>query len=126
MGLGEVHGATMELTLAQLLRYQAADQEERFGVHPADLLPALRVEYIREQTLGALAELHEALDETGWKPWKEEGHGEVRREAMTLELSDVLVFLLNLYVVTGSTPEQVEATVLATQSKNRKRLEEGY
>lgn len=84
------------------------------------------IEYIRTQVLGATDELHEVLGETGWKPWKNEGYGDVNRDAYLLELADVLVFWTNLVVAVGGTAEEMELAIRTTQSKNNQRVIDGY
>lgn len=114
------------MTLQQLLGYQEDDQFIRFGKRFADMSRAQRMGLVREYTLGAIHELGEAMDETGWKPWKEEGFGEVRPEAMALELADVFVFWANLVAASGVGVDGMEAAIMATLEKNRRRYDKGY
>jgi len=110
------------MTLAELLETQAASQERRFGSLP-DAWPTYeRIDYVKTQVLGALDELHEVLGETGWKPWKSEGYGTVNRDAYLSEISDVLVFVTNLVIAVGGTPDELEGCLRATQAKNQRRM----
>lgn len=56
-----------------------------------------RIEFIRWNVLAATDELHEALQECGWKPWGSSRH--LNRDAYLEELADVQLFLDNLVLM---------------------------
>lgn len=114
------------MTLDELIFSQALSQARRFGREVRYFTPDERIEFIRTQTLGALDELHEALHETGWKPWKTRGYAEVNRENFIEELADVLIFWANLAVAVGATGKEMADAVKAVQNKNDLRVAVGY
>jgi hypothetical protein len=114
------------VTLEELLGSQLSSQLHRFGQHPASWSREERIEYIRTQTLGAVSELMEVLDETGWKPWKQDEYGAVDRGRYIDELSDVIIFITNLALAVGCTPDELSDAIRQTQDKNNRRIKEGY
>lgn len=89
--------------LRKIFEMQLDLQENHFNVNFQRMLPADRVRYIKDMSLALTAELHEALDETGWKPWATR-KGILDRDAYVGELVDVLHFLVNLFLATGDDP----------------------
>lgn len=85
-----------------------------------------RAEYVRLNVLACENELHEALNETRWKPWTFGQSGIVDEERFGGELVDALHFLLNLFLVAGWTPERIHAGFMDKQAVNRRRQEEKY
>lgn len=59
-----------------------------------------RATFIVWNTTAAVDELHEAMAETGWKPWATSRH--VNGEAMTKELVDAWHFIMNLMMIASS------------------------
>jgi len=110
----------------ELLFSQAVDQAERYCGEVRSMPPAQRMEFIRTQTLGAVSELMEVLDETGWKPWRKSDFGAVDRERYIAELSDVFIFIANLACAVGCSGAELAAAIRKTQLKNQRRIEEGY
>jgi hypothetical protein len=82
------------------------------------------MEYIRWNVLALNDELHEALAETGWKPWASSNH--FNRVEYTRELVDALHFLLNLMLVAGYEPHEIVSMYLYKSQKNARRQENGY
>lgn len=73
--------------------------------------PEERIEYIRAMTLAVIAELHEMLNEIGWKPWATSRH--VNEDAAFGELRDAWQFLMNLmFAVTLAPPEELAARLV--------------
>jgi hypothetical protein len=64
------------------------------GEDPPLHTPDERAEFIRNNVLSVTDELHEALNEVGWKPWATSRH--FNREAYLHELADAYLFLKNL------------------------------
>lgn len=92
---------------------------------PLDQFDDLRkVEFIKNNVLAALDELHEALAEVGWKPWASSRH--INRDAVKGELVDVLHFYINLLGVIGVTPDELFEDYFKKAAKNKKRQEDGY
>lgn len=94
------------------------------GIDPADLGDTEKMAYLREQALGVLGEVHEALAETGWKTWATSDH--INRQAYKGELADVFIFFMNLMLTADITPRELLAAVEAKQVKNNKRQDDGY
>jgi hypothetical protein len=90
----------------------------------ADMAPEARMEYLRTQSLALTDELHEALAETGWKPWATSNH--INRDAYAGEMADTFIFLMNMMLVADITPTELLALVKAKQIKNRQRQDDGY
>lgn len=91
---------------------------------PADLDDVAKMQYIRDTALSLTDELHEALAETGWKPWASSNH--LNRDAYKGELSDVFIFFMNLMIVADITPAELMEYVKAKQIRNRERQAEAY
>lgn len=94
------------------------------GVFPADMPQVLRMSYLRTQALALTDELHEALAETGWKPWATSNH--LNRDAYAGELADVFIFFMNLMLTADITPSELMDLVKAKQIKNMQRQDDGY
>jgi NTP pyrophosphatase (non-canonical NTP hydrolase) len=94
------------------------------GQFPASMSEVDRMEYLRTQSLALTDELHEALAETGWKPWATSNH--INRDAYAGELADVFIFFMNLMLVADITPSELLALVKEKQTKNAKRQDDGY
>lgn len=94
------------------------------GAFPADLPDILRMSYLRTQALALTDELHEALGETGWKPWATSNH--LNRDAYAGELADVFIFFMNMMLTADITPSELMDLVKVKQIKNVKRQDEGY
>ncbi len=83
-----------------------------------------KIEFLKNNILATLDELHEALAEIGWKPWATSRH--INRDAVKGELVDVLHFYINLLGAIGVTPEELIEAYFVKANKNKKRQEEGY
>lgn len=77
-------------------------------------------EWVRTNVTALIAEVGEALQEIGWKPWST-GQGYVNREAYLGELVDVGHFLANLLVAVGITDDEWESAYQRKQQVNRDR-----
>ncbi len=94
------------------------------GDLPADLGGTEKMEYIRTQFLALADEQHEALAETGWKPWATSNH--INRDAYLGELVDTFIFFMNQMLVADITPSELMEGVRTKQIKNAKRQDEAY
>lgn len=86
--------------------------------------PEERAEFIRWNVLALEDELHEALAETGWKPWATSRH--LNREAYKGELVDAFHFFMNLMALGDIDADEVLEGYQVKHLKNAKRQEEGY
>jgi hypothetical protein len=99
-------------------------QRTSFGTDPARLDGDARDDYIRWNTLAAIKELSEALDETSWKPWVD--YEKFNRDEFIGELVDVLHFVANLLVTAGCTDSELSARYNGKMQVNAKRQADGY
>lgn len=77
--------------------------------------------YIRDQILCATDELHEVLECVDWKPWKAE-KGIKDRDAFLEEVTDVVHFILGLYLAAGADGEEILHHFRKKSSENFSRL----
>jgi dimeric dUTPase (all-alpha-NTP-PPase superfamily) len=109
--------------LTAIFELQSKLQREKFR-DPARMNRTEAIEFIRWNTLALTDELHEALQEVGWKPWASSTH--INREEFVGELVDAMHFLVNLFLVVGATPEEVHDRYAKKNAKNHTRQETGY
>lgn len=114
--------------LTEMFELQHELQTSTFGKNFQRMLPAERIQYIKDMVLAAVQELGEALDETGWKPWATSQH--VNDTAYQAELVDTWHFLMNLMLATGRDPEELADALFhgytAKRQRNIQRQAEGY
>lgn len=116
---------TMMVDFEHMMRAQYDLQVALYGgKHPGES-PDMRerTTYIKDMMLAALDELHEALDEVGWKPWASSRH--VNRDAFLSELVDALQFVMNLMVAAGADAQEVSDQLYRKHLVNWQRLN-GY
>jgi dimeric dUTPase (all-alpha-NTP-PPase superfamily) len=89
-----------------------------------DFTDAERMEAIRDNVLACTDELHEALAETGWKPWATSNH--VNVEAFHSEMVDAWHFFMNLMLHTGMSMGELARGYEAKNAKNYQRQAKGY
>lgn len=94
------------------------------GNNVRKMTPKMQMEYIREQVLACTDELHEALQETGWKTWANNPH--INRDAYRDELIDAFLFLLNLMNVVEVTPYELYTGYVKKYNNAVKRHAENY
>lgn len=104
--------------------------QNRLGYDFDEMTAAERVDYVRLNVLALTDELHEALQETTWKPWATYPDGPdgafVDRDAYVKELIDALHFLLNLFLVGGASPDEVFDRYVEKNQVNHDRQNRGY
>jgi hypothetical protein len=83
------------------------------------------IEYIKLNILACTDELHEALNETSWKPWTK-GERKILRDRYVGELVDAQHFLFNLMIVMGMGPNELLERYLDKNARNHQRQEDGY
>lgn len=86
--------------------------------------PELRAEKVREMVLACVAELFEALDEVGWKPWATSRH--LNRPGYVKELIDAWHFFMNLLLIANIDPEEFYQGYLVKLETNIYRQLEDY
>ena len=124
---GENFAYTTPDRLQQLLNAQEDLQINSYGSSPALLLPddtEAAIDFIRWNILALTDELHEALGETGWKPWATSRH--VNLTAFKGELVDAYHFFMNLMLVVGMDGDELFERYHEKRAKNAKRQAEGY
>jgi len=110
--------------LATMFELQRSMQEKNFGADPYQLSGEQRLQFYKDMHIALIDELHEALDEMGWKPWATSKH--FNEEAVQGELVDAFHFFMNLCMTAGMTPEDLFVKYYRKRTKNIKRQEEGY
>lgn len=103
---------------------QLALQIKSFKVDPQSLSDEQKMDWIRWNVLAMEDELHEALAETGWKPWAKSQH--INREAFISELVDAFHFFMNLMIIVNCTPDELLAKYAEKREVNAQRQEDGY
>jgi len=104
--------------------------QDFMGFKIAQMSPEERIAYIRWNALAALAEIHEALDETSWKPWATDQF--INTDLLINELRDAFQHMMNMIFAASphSNLEQLalffENSLYTKISKNMKRHESGY
>lgn len=115
-------------TFARMLALQEQLQRESFGYNFETMTAEQRIQYIKDMKLALEAELQEALDETGWKPWATQKF--INRDAYFGELVDVLHFLMNMFLVlgdnTGDLADEIFTKYCLKNHINERRQREGY
>jgi dimeric dUTPase (all-alpha-NTP-PPase superfamily) len=112
------------MTLQDALRAQYELQKQSFGNDPKALNDEEKLDWIRWNVLALNDELHEALAETGWKPWAKSKH--INREAYVSELVDAFHFLMNLMIVVDCSAEEFLAVYFEKRGLNALRQANGY
>lgn len=114
--------------LTAMLQLQARLQQNVYNVPLGDLKPEERSRVVRDNTLALTDELHEALNEIGWKPWATSRH--MNTAAYVSELVDAWHFFMNLLLATGLPPKEISdlfyGTYLHKMKKNEERQAAGY
>lgn len=111
-------------SLVALVEMQNLLQKDSFSNNFREMPEELKPAYIRDMVLACTDELHEALNEVGWKPWASSRH--VNLEAFRGELIDALHFLLNLFLLADLDAAGILDRYLAKNERNAQRQEEGY
>jgi dimeric dUTPase (all-alpha-NTP-PPase superfamily) len=83
-----------------------------------------RIENIKLNVLALTDELHEALNETGWKPWATSRH--INEDALKNELIDAWHFFMNLCLHAGLTPDELFKRYAEKRAINVQRQIDGY
>lgn len=112
------------MQLTDALKAQLELQKKSFGSDPTKLEGDERADWIRWNVLALQDELHEALQETGWKPWATSRH--VNRAAYISELVDAFHFFMNLMLVVDCSADEFLDKYAEKRQINVQRQAEGY
>jgi hypothetical protein len=110
--------------LDTMLQMQRALQARINGYDIEDQPIELRIENIKLNVLALTAELHEALDETGWKPWASSRH--IYEDRLQEELIDAWHFLMNLFLHANMDADKIFEMYCRKHGINVTRQEDGY
>ena len=112
-------------TWVGLFQAQLKIQTLAYGRDPREITdPKERIQFFRDMREALEAELQEATDEIGWKPWATSKH--FNEEAVQGELADVLLFFINLCLVANASPEVIAAKTFEKMKRNLDRQLAGY
>lgn len=85
-------------------------------------LPAERPDLVSYHALGLISELGEVLQvDKRWKPWNQDKAIEVDKEALSKEIADCWLFLINLTLVLGLDVEALFTAFMAKHNEVRDR-----
>lgn len=110
--------------LTQMMDMQREFQRNLNGYDVDDQSVETRIGNFRESVLALTDELHEALNEMGWKSWATSRH--FNTESVQGELIDAWHFMMNLFLHAGMTPEDIYKAYMAKHEINVQRQEDGY
>lgn len=122
----------MEDRFQMMLKMQRQLQLSMPAGDPMLLQGAERAAFIRDMTLACEDELHEALAETGWKPWASSRH--VNADPMRKELVDAWHFFMNLMLIAAAEAhmtcdefaDQFTKDYVTKNAVNLQRQQQGY
>ena len=116
--------AEIRPSIQMMLDHQAEMQRASFGTDYRTMNDEQRMEVLRMNVLALEDELHEALAETGWKPWAESNH--INVDAFKGELVDAWHFFMNLLNLAGMDAQELHHRYFEKAAKNKARQEQGY
>lgn len=99
-------------------------QADAYGIDYTRMNNEARIRNFKDQALALEDEIHEALNEMGWKPWASSRH--FHTEAVRGELIDAYHFLMNLMLMAGMNEEMVDEMYRKKNAKNLQRQQDGY
>lgn len=112
------------LDFQRALEAQRQLQIKSYGADPVTLTGDEAADWIRWNVLALEDELHEALAETGWKPWATSRH--INRDAFIGELVDSFHFLMNLMLVVDCSADEFLDKYFVKRGINAARQAAGY
>lgn len=110
--------------LSIIIESQDFLEREAYGHNFRAMPDEEKVEHIKTMVLACTDELHEALNEVGWKPWATSRH--ITYPAFKGELIDALHFLSSLFLLAGMDSREVLKLYLEKNARNRQRQNVGY
>jgi dimeric dUTPase (all-alpha-NTP-PPase superfamily) len=117
----------MDDRLAEMFTLQRTLQERLAAKAGYEFPPQDPAKLMQDVLVAAYAlsdEVHEATNETGWKPWATSNH--LNREAYLAELVDAWHFFMNMCLLADITPDELYAGYLAKNQVNHDRQTNGY
>jgi NTP pyrophosphatase (non-canonical NTP hydrolase) len=84
-----------------------------------------RWNYIRDISLSLMKEVGEFLDEIPWKPWLAIADQDCNTEKAAMEIIDILVFTLVLWITLNPSID-IEEAIEKTMTKIEDRIKHGY
>jgi len=109
---------------AVMLSMQRQLQEKSFKTNFESMSQEHRLQFIKDMSMALSAELQEALDETGWKPWATSNH--INEAAFKGELVDAFHFFMNLMLIVGMDVEELFERYMRKHQVNADRQAAGY
>lgn len=112
--------------LETMMNDQYLLQRDTYGIDYFTMTDEEKIQHFKEMKLALQDELHEALNEMGWKPWATKRH--FNQDAVQGELVDAWHFFMNLMLIAGMTPLDLFEKYEAKRKKNmaRQQAEGGY
>ncbi len=110
--------------LEMMLATQRVFQTELNGYDVDDQSTPCRIENFKASLLALEDELHEALNEMGWKEWASSRH--FNTERVQQELIDAWHFFMNLMLHAGMTSDTLFDMYRAKHAVNIQRQNDGY
>lgn len=115
--------------LAAMMETQRAFQQRvasstLYSTDPNYVGEGKRIDEFKDMLMALQDELHEALNEIGWKPWADSRH--FNTEAVQGELVDAWCFLMSLMLLAGLDAPTLYRKYMAKMTVNHKRQDEGY
>ena len=115
----------MSMSFDKAIAAQHELQVNTFGKDPKNgLTPDEQMDWIRWNVLALTDELHELMQETGWKPWATSKH--INRDAYVSELVDSFHFFMNLMLLVDCSPDELLEKYFHKRKINIQRQAEGY
>lgn len=110
--------------LGTIFSQQRLLQKNAYGYDPSEMEGEQRIQFIKDMNLALQDELHEFLQEVGWKPWATSRH--VNEDAAKGELVDALHFFVNLCMVVNMDAQELFDRYMEKRKRNEQRQIEGY
>lgn len=119
--------------IQQIIKENNADMQELFDIQikfqkkvakEQEYLRMSWIEHVRLMFIGIITEACEVLEETNWKPWKQQKL--VDQKAMKEEIIDLWHFVINLTIASHMNAEEVVKRFKDKNKVNIKRQEDKY
>ena len=110
--------------LAEMIEMQRALQQKINGYDVLDEDDEQRIANFKISLFALEHELHEAVDEMGWKEWATSRHFNARR--VQEELVDAWHFFMNLMLHAGMHADELYDMYVLKNAINHRRQDEGY
>ena len=114
-----------KITIVELIARIKQQQKDMGYADYINSHPRCKWNYIRDISLSLIKETSEFLDEVPWKPWKALTDQKCDTEKAAMELIDILVFNLVLWISLNPTID-IEDAIEKTMTKIEDRIKHGY